>query len=1143
MKRLFLNLPLSRKLIVILLTVGLIPMFITTLMLQSTAQQELENKAFGQLEAVRSTKASAIERYFERVENQLVNMAQMPSLVSAMDAFKRAFPRLEKSEGLKEDDIARIRTELRGYYTNQYGKVFEEKNNGKAPNYAEIFDALPNEAIVSQYLYIQANSNPLGEKHLLDAAEGRSVYHRSHELYHPGIRLFLEKFGFYDIFLVDIQSGDIVYSVFKELDYGTSLLNGPYANTNFADVFKKASTLALGEVAIEDFESYSPSYNAPASFIGTPVFQQGEAIGVLIYQIPLEPVNDIMNQRDGMGETGETYLVGPNNLMRSNSTLFPETHSVDASFRRPETGTVNTKDIKEALAGNTGTTRMKNFAGDSAIAAYAPISIGNFNWAITAVITEDEAFAAVSEIKIIAFITAIIFVAVIAFFAMYIAKLISTPILDLAKAISTVSTNGNFSTRLRNQFQDEVGNTSRALNDLLSNLGNAIHDANNSLQELGKGNYIQSSNTHYPGELGNLIGGVNAAVIEVEQANKESQEQAQIARENAEEAAQAAIEAKQKAEEALIIKQALDVSATSVMIADADFNIIYNNESATALMEEVESDLQKALPNFSASKVIGSNMDIFHKNASHQRKLLSSLKGSYKTQIEVAGLTFALSATPIRTPDGKYLGSVVEWINRTEELKKLAEEKEIADANARIRQALDNSSTCTMIADADNKIIYVNDAYKKLATMRSSDFAAFYGNQNYADCEGQHLQAFGNDNKFTGANVASLNATESHQLKVANSTLDISMSPIVNQNNERLGTVVEWVDSTAQVNIQQEIDGVIEQAASGHFDSRLDLHGKTGFFHSVSDGLNRLLETTNVAISDVGRIFSALAVGDLTQTIDREYEGQFAQLKSDANETVHKLQSIIGDISSASGTIASASHEISDGIRSLGRRTEQQASSLEETAASMEEMTSTVRQSSENAQEANTLATSSVEIARQGNKSVGQTSVAMADISASSKEIENIIGVIDEIAFQTNLLALNAAVEAARAGEQGRGFAVVAGEVRNLAGRSADAAKEIKNLISASVEKVEEGTRLVENSDETLKSIVTEIEQVSEKMQEISMSTREQATGIQQVNSAVAHMDTMTQENAALVEEAMSASESLAAQAQTLDKLVTFFRQ
>ncbi len=718
MKRLFLNLALSRKLILILVVTGLVPMLITTMMLAATADRELEEKAFSQLEAVRSTKASAIERYFERVENQILNMSQMPSVVSAMDAFKRAFPRLEKAEGFDEQQIARMREELRSYYTNEYGKLFEEKNDGQTPDYRTIFDTLPNEAVIAQYLYIQANSHPLGEKHLLDAAEGRSVYHRSHQLYHPGIRLFLEKFGFYDIFLVDINTGNIVYSVFKELDFGTSLKTGPYANTNFAKVFRQAATLPSGEVAIEDFRTYSPSYNAPASFIGTPVYHQGKAQGVLIFQIPLEPVNEIMNQRDGMGETGETYLVGGDNLMRSDSTLFSSTHTVDASFRHPEKGKVNTADIREALAGNTGTTAMKNFAGEAAIAAYAPISIGDFRWAISAAITEKEAFAAVSQIQTQAFLTAIVFIALIVFFANTIAKIISAPILDLAKAITTVGKTGNFGTRLRNNFQDEVGNTSRALNDLLHNLGNAIHDANNTLQELGKGNYVQSSNTHYPGELGDLIGGVNAAVVEVEQANNESQEQANIAKENAEQAAKAAKAAEKQAEETLIIKQALDVSATSVMIADANFDIIYNNNSAKTLMEDVESDLQKSLPNFSAHKVIGSNMDIFHANASHQRNLLAGLKDSYKTQIEVSGLTFALSATPIRNDEGKYLGAVVEWINRTEELKKLEQERQLAEANARIRQALDNSSTCTMIADANNTIIYVNSAFKALLEFR-----------------------------------------------------------------------------------------------------------------------------------------------------------------------------------------------------------------------------------------------------------------------------------------------------------------------------------------------------------------------------------------------------------------------------------------
>ncbi len=290
------------------------------------------------------------------------------------------------------------------------------------------------------------------------------------------------------------------------------------------------------------------------------------------------------------------------------------------------------------------------------------------------------------------------------------------------------------------------------------------------------------------------------------------------------------------------------------------------------------------------------------------------------------------------------------------------------------------------------------------------------------------------------------------------------------------------------------------------------------------------------------RLFSSLAGGDLSQTMTGDYDGKFAQLKTDANNTVHKLRDIIGDISTVSGTIASGALEISQGIQSLGTRTEQQAASLEETAASMEEMTSTVRQSEANAREVSEVAGKSVSIAREGNSAVEQTAASMLEISEASKKISNIIGVIDEIAFQTNLLALNAAVEAARAGEQGRGFAVVASEVRNLAQRSAIAAKEIKDLIVDSVEKVEGGSQLVGHSDRTLKSIVSEIEQVSIKMEDILLGAREQSSGIEQVGQAVSNMDTMTQENAAMVEQAMSASASMSDQAQRLDTLIEFFR-
>jgi methyl-accepting chemotaxis protein len=328
----------------------------------------------------------------------------------------------------------------------------------------------------------------------------------------------------------------------------------------------------------------------------------------------------------------------------------------------------------------------------------------------------------------------------------------------------------------------------------------------------------------------------------------------------------------------------------------------------------------------------------------------------------------------------------------------------------------------------------------------------------------------------------------------------------------------------------------------GDFSRRIDMNGKTGFFKQLGDGMNQLTETSEVGLNEVVRVLGALAKGDLTETISNEYHGTFGQLKDDSNTTVEQLTEVISRIKEATDTINTASKEIASGNTDLSQRTEEQASSLEETAASMEELTSTVKQNAENAKQANQLAAGASDIAIKGGEVVGQVVSTMSSISESSKKIVDIISVIDGIAFQTNILALNAAVEAARAGEQGRGFAVVASEVRNLAQRSAAAAKEIKTLISDSVDKVQVGTDLVDKAGQTMGEVVSSVKRVTDIMAEISAASAEQSAGIEQVNQAITQMDDVTQQNAALVEEAAAAAESLEEQAQELAKLVSTFR-
>jgi methyl-accepting chemotaxis protein len=295
------------------------------------------------------------------------------------------------------------------------------------------------------------------------------------------------------------------------------------------------------------------------------------------------------------------------------------------------------------------------------------------------------------------------------------------------------------------------------------------------------------------------------------------------------------------------------------------------------------------------------------------------------------------------------------------------------------------------------------------------------------------------------------------------------------------------------------------------------------------------------AIAQIKETLITISKGDLSQGIDTELVGEFNIIGGSINEVIDVLNSMVDEIRKASTNVFDSAREIAAGNNELSHRTESQASSLEETASAMEELTSTVQQNAENATEASKLSTSVMLKATNGGEVVKNAITAMSDINKSSKKIADIISVIDEIAFQTNLLALNAAVEAARAGEQGRGFAVVAAEVRNLAQRSAGAAKEIKGLINDSVEAVGQGTKLVDETGQTFSELVSSIEEVSKMISDIDSAGKEQSAGIGEVSAAVSQMDEMTQQNAALVEEAAASSKSMEEQSQSLLDQVAFF--
>jgi len=637
---------LGTKLLFLFLLIGIIPFATIGLISRSYSSEALIQTGFNQLTAIREIKKSGINRYFDTIKSQVLTLSEDRMVVQAMISFNEAFR--EAGNG----------------------------NMGQAQR--NLIKA-----------YIQDNPNPLGKKDLLNKADDGSRYSDFHGVYHPVLRNYLNKFGYYDLFLVEPDSGHIVYSVFKELDYATSLLNGEYAKENIAEVFRKTrSATDAGEVSFVDFRPYAPSNGAPASFIASPIVDGGQTIGVLIFQMPIGEINKMMGRimdgkkaLDGMGETGETYLIGPNKLMRSDSYLDPTHHSVVASFKDPSKGSVDTEAAREALAGKTDTKVIIDYNGSPVLSAFTPLDIYGVRWALLAEIDEAEMMKPVDALDTVMLIT----------------------------------------------------------------------------------------------------GGVGLLIL-------------------------------------------------------------------------------------------------------------------------------------------------------------------------------------------------------------------------------------------------------------------LLLVPFISRNVTR----------------------------------------------GVTDPIRKVIE----------------------------------------------------GLTSASDQVTSASAQVASSSQSLASGSSQQAASLEETSSTLEEISSMTRKNAENTQQANELSGDARTAAAKGGEAMTRMVSAINEIKTASDETAKIIKTIDEIAFQTNLLALNAAVEAARAGDAGRGFAVVAEEVRNLAMRSAEAAKDTSSMIESAQDKADQGVAVAEEVENVLNEVQSTIQSVASLIADVSAASEEQRRGVEQVNGAVAQMDSLTQSNAANAEETAAASEELSAQAQTLLSMV-----
>ena len=472
----------------------------------------------------------------------------------------------------------------------------------------------------------------------------------------------------------------------------------------------------------------------------------------------------------------------------------------------------------------------------------------------------------------------------------------------------------------------------------------------------------------------------------------------------------------------------------------------------------------------------------------------------------------------------------------------LLEARERSASMARALQALDVAEARLMVANDRGEITYFNASLRALLVEMAPALKAIVPGFDVDALIGRQMADISPDPVGLAARLKHLAGSDRRESRIGPHTVLCIANPVLGAGGERLGTIMEWQDRTRELAIEAEVDAVVQAATHGDLSRRIPLEGKQGFMRGLSEGVNALLAATAANLAEINRVLAAMATGDLRLRIDTEYEGVFGEMQRATNATVEELSAIVRHIQQATEAIHTAAGEIAAGNQDLSRRTEQQAANLEETASSMEELTGTVKLNAANAHESQRLASGAATVAARGADVVEQTVSPMQAIAEQSKKSEDIIGVIDGIAFQTHLRALHAAVEAARAGDQGRGFAVVAGVVRTLAQRSAAAAKEVRALITRSVETVHDGATHAAQAGATMREVVEAVKRVDGMMAEIAAASAEQGEGIEAVNRTVNQLDAVTQQNAALVEEASAAAASMEDQAVQLRDAVATFR-
>ena len=584
-------------------------------------------------------------------------------------------------------------------------------------------------------------------------------------------------------------------------------------------------------------------------------------------------------------------------------------------------------------------------------------------------------------------------------------------------------------------------------------------------------------------------------------------------------------------------QSSLNGSATAIMTCDASRVIDFCNPAVILVLRDNETLFRKDLPSFDLSKIIGTCIDVFHKNPDKQARLLSDLNRlPFTSFISVGTSMFRLSISARLDTEGRYAGNTVEWLDITAQL---AAEKSAASLSS----VVENVDTNLMICDLDRRITYMNPVCHTLMRQHAAKFR-------------EHFRSFDPD-KLIGRQIDEFHQNPAHQasllgnprnlpyraeIAVGGMEFGLNAMPLFDAQGKYIGTGAQWIDNNARAAYRNEVNGIIHAAKSGKFNHRGNTASMDAVYKPMLTDINEIIDAVVAPIAELREKLGKIAEGNLSAYITGQYQGEQEQLKLALNGTLDNLNEILMQARDSSTQMSQGASQVSSTSQMISQGATEQAASLEEITASMNEINSQTKGNAESATRANSLAQAAKDDAQAGSANMNRMVKAMGEIDESAQKISKIIKVIDEIAFQTNLLALNAAVEAARAGVHGKGFAVVAEEVRNLAARSANAAKETTDLIEGSIKKVNTGNEVAHLTAQSLGKIVDGISKVSNLVGEIAAASNEQALGISQVNQGLVQLDQVTQQNTANAEESAAAAVELSKQGAQLQELLRRFK-